>query len=169
MEGGKVLVGCCAWNWTAGSSNRRLCQPQPIRKLFLIFFLGFAIDCQTHNAQIVYSHPYLVIVSSLSLAYLSTVLFLNLPIPGHYVLPEQQKLTILFQTYSLTWLLLLASTIVLGKLHIGGLYFISAWNAVVLLGGALGCLEGITGAKGFDKETVEEEEADDMDADLVKM
>jgi hypothetical protein len=56
-------------------------------------------------------------------------------------------------------LLLLASTIVLGKLHIGGLYFISAWNAVVLLGGALGCLEGITGAKGFDKETVEEEES----------
>jgi hypothetical protein len=53
---------------------------------------------------------------------------------------------------------LLASTIVLGKLHIGGLYFISAWNIVILLGTAIGCLEAITGAKGFDTESVEQEE-----------
>lgn len=108
--------------------------------------------------QIVYSHPYLVLVSTLSLIYLSTVLLLDLPVYGHSVLPEQQQLTVLFQTYTLTWLLLLASTIVLGKLHIGGLYFISAWNIVVLLGAAIGCLEAITGAKGFDTESVEQEE-----------
>jgi hypothetical protein len=102
--------------------------------------------------QIVYSHPYLVFVSSLSLFYLSTVLSLNLPISGHRVLPGQQKLTILFQTYILTWILLFGATILLSKLGVGGGYFISAWNAVVLLGGAVGYLEEITGAKGLDME-----------------
>lgn len=108
--------------------------------------------------QAVYSHPYLVVVSALSLAYLSTVLILSLPVASHSVLPEQQKLTVIFQTYILTWLLLLAATIVTGKLQIGSFYFISAWNAVVLLGATIGSLEGIVGAKGFDADSIREEE-----------
>lgn len=63
----------------------------------------------------------------------------------------------MLQTYILTWLLLLASTIVVSKLQIAGLYLITAWNAVVLLGSAIGCLEGITGANNFDAESLEAE------------
>ena len=108
-------------------------------------------------SQIVYSHPYVVLVSLLSLAYLSTVLLLDLPIFVPYTRPDQQKLTILIQTYILTWLLLVVSTILLNEWSIGSSYFISAWNAVVLLGVTVGFLEGITGAKGFDRDSVEEE------------
>lgn len=64
----------------------------------------------------------------------------------------------MLQTYILTWLLLVASTIVVSKMQIGGLYLFTAWNAVVLLGSAIGCLEGITGAKNFDAESLEAEE-----------
>lgn len=102
-----------------------------------------------------YSHPYMVLTSTLSLAYLSIVLFLNIPVS--VALPEQQKLTIMLQTYILTWLLLVASTVVVSKLKIAGLYLITAWNAVVLLGSAIGCLEGIAGGSNFDAESLEAE------------
>lgn len=78
-----------------------------------------------------------------------------------HALPEQQKHAVILQTYVLTWLLLLGSTIVLAKLKIGGVYLISAWNAVVLLGSIVGCLEGITGAKSLSKQSVEIEEGID--------
>lgn len=53
-----------------------------------------------------------------------------------------QKETILFQTYVLTWILLLFSTIAV-QAGVGGVYFISAWNAVVFLGCVVASLEGM--------------------------
>lgn len=67
----------------------------------------------------------------------------------------------MLQTYILTWLLLVASTIVVSKLKIAGLYLFTAWNAVVLLGSAIGCLEGITRGSNFDAESLEAEVDDD--------
>lgn len=93
----------------------------------------------------------MVLLSSLTLTYISLVLVLNLPISSvtyRSILPEQQKQTVLLQTYILTWILLLFSTIVVSKTGMGGLYFISAWNVVVFIGCFLACLEGMFGAKG---------------------
>lgn len=45
------------------------------------------------------------------------------------------------------------------KFRIGGLYFISAWNIVILLGAGIGCLEGMAVAYGLKSESVEEESA----------
>ncbi|KII95471.1 hypothetical protein PLICRDRAFT_98578 [Plicaturopsis crispa FD-325 SS-3] len=97
------------------------------------------------NPFIVYSHPYIVLTSALSLAYLSTVLVLNLPVAASP--PDQQKLAILLHTYLLTWILLLVCTIVLAKLHLGGIYWVSAWNAVALVGSVLALLEAIVTAR----------------------
>lgn len=105
-----------------------------------------------------YSEPYLVLLTTFSLAYLSIVLVLRLPISRHGSVPEQQKHTILLQTYILTWFLLLLSTIAVGKADIGGVYFISAWNAVVFIAAVIGCIEGMFGAKGTAGATGEDGE-----------
>jgi uncharacterized membrane protein YraQ (UPF0718 family) len=48
--------------------------------------------------------------------------------------PEKQRLTMLIQTYNLTWILLFVSTLILFKWQIGVVYIISGWNGCVLLG-----------------------------------
>lgn len=110
------------------------------------------------NVQIVYSHPTLVLISTLSLAYLSTTLVLALPVSARHAFPEQQRHTTILQLYLLTWVLQLLGTIALAKLHIGGVYLVTVWHACVLLGSVLGCLEGLAGAKGFDRESLAVEE-----------
>jgi hypothetical protein len=90
-------------------------------------------------------------VSALSLAYLTTVLALTFPLTKHGVVPapEQQKLSVLLHQYVLTWVLLVYTTSVV---PLGGTYFITAWNAVVLLGAVLACVEGMAGARGYEDE-----------------
>jgi hypothetical protein len=61
--------------------------------------------------------------------------------------PEQQKLFILLHQYVVTWALLIYTTSVV---MLGGTYFITAWNAVVLIGAMLACVEGIAGAQGYE-------------------
>jgi hypothetical protein len=94
-----------------------------------------------------------VFVSALSLAYLTTVLALTFPLTKHGVVPapEQQKLSVLLHQYVLTWALLVYTTSVV---TLGGTYFITAWNAVVLLGAVLACVEGMAGARGYEDEEV---------------
>jgi hypothetical protein len=53
---------------------------------------------------------------------------------------------------------------VAAKFHVGGVYFITAWNAVVLLGTVVGYFEVITGAKGFNVESAEEDGAGERSA-----
>ncbi|KAG2339609.1 hypothetical protein BDR05DRAFT_938905 [Suillus weaverae] len=103
------------------------------------------------NPFVIHTHFWLVFVSALSLAYLTTVLALTFPLTKHAVVPapEQQKLSVLLHQYALTWALLVYTTSVL---TLGGTYFITAWNAVVLLGAVLACVEGMAGARGYEDE-----------------
>ncbi|KAJ6525496.1 putative zinc metalloprotease [Mycena vulgaris] len=96
------------------------------------------------NPFIAYSQPGLVVVSSFTLTYLSLV-FVMTPSSNH--LPEKQKHMMFLQTYIFTYLLLIWSTIAVGS-GIGGVYFITAWNAAVLLACAIGCIENMLGAHG---------------------
>ncbi|KIJ66081.1 hypothetical protein HYDPIDRAFT_110222 [Hydnomerulius pinastri MD-312] len=112
------------------------------------------------NPFIIHTHPMLVLTSAMSLAYLTSVLVLTFPLNKHGILPvpEQQKLSILLQTYIFTWILLVFSTVVLRQAEIGSTYFVTAWNAVVLLGSIVACVEGMTGARGFEPASVTEPE-----------
>ncbi|KAG2050937.1 hypothetical protein BDR06DRAFT_917279 [Suillus hirtellus] len=103
------------------------------------------------NPFVIHTHPWLVFASTLSLAYLTTVLALTFPLTKHGVVPapEQQKLSILLHQYVLTWVLLVYTT---SAVALGGTYFITAWNAVVLLGAILACVEGMAGARGYEDE-----------------
>ncbi|KAF8899041.1 hypothetical protein BD779DRAFT_1666782 [Infundibulicybe gibba] len=87
------------------------------------------------NPFIVYSSPYLVLLSAASLALLALVLVLHTGgIPP--------RPTLLLHTYVLTWLLTLLVTVLAVRAQVGGLYFISAWHVSVLLA-CLAChLEG---------------------------
>ncbi|KAJ6531240.1 hypothetical protein B0H19DRAFT_1006053 [Mycena capillaripes] len=96
------------------------------------------------NPFIVYSHPTLVLVSAFTLTYL-TLVFVVTPSSNH--LPEKQKHIMFLQTYILTWLLLIGSTFAVSS-GIGGVYFVTAWNAAVLLACVIGCVENMLGAQG---------------------
>ncbi|KAJ7161515.1 hypothetical protein C8R43DRAFT_337223 [Mycena crocata] len=96
------------------------------------------------NPLIVYSQADLVLTSSFTLTYL-TLVFVVTPSSNH--LPEKQKHIMFLQTYILTWILLVGSTIAVSS-GIGGVYFITAWNATVLLACAIGCVENMFGARG---------------------
>ncbi|KAF8921991.1 putative zinc metalloprotease [Mucidula mucida] len=101
------------------------------------------------NPFIAYSAPYLAFLSFFSLAYLSMVLVLNLPIPGVKAqIPEQQKQTVLVQTYIFTWILLVYATAAASKTGMGGFYLITMWNVVVFLACCIGGAEGMVGAQG---------------------
>ncbi|KAG7452279.1 uncharacterized protein BT62DRAFT_960318 [Guyanagaster necrorhizus] len=101
------------------------------------------------NTFIIHSSPYLVFLSFFTLAYLSLVLILQLPIPFQKAsVPELQKQTILLQTYFLTWVLLLLATIAISKAGVGGVYFVTGWNVLVFLACCIGCVEGMVGAEG---------------------
>ncbi|KAG2050932.1 hypothetical protein BDR06DRAFT_1010872 [Suillus hirtellus] len=81
----------------------------------------------------------------------ANVLALTFPLTKHGVVPapEQQKLSILLHQYVLTWVLLVYTT---SAVALGGTYFITTWNAVILLGAILGCVEGMAGARGYEDE-----------------
>ncbi len=77
------------------------------------------------------------------------VLVLNLPIPGVKAqIPEQQKQTVLVQTYIFTWILLVYATAAASKTGMGGFYLITMWNVVVFLACCIGGAEGMVGAQG---------------------
>lgn len=71
----------------------------------------------------------------LTLAYLTIIFVLQAPFPkGGPRHPDQQKLTMLLQTYILSWILLVLGTVALKRLQIGGTYFLTGWNIFVFLG-----------------------------------
>ncbi|KAF8161605.1 hypothetical protein B0H34DRAFT_796364 [Crassisporium funariophilum] len=119
-------------------------------KFWLAFILGLLLQVilvltfLSANPFIVYSQPFMVLVSNLTLAYLTIIFVLHLPFsPGGPRFPDQQKLTMLLQTYILSWILLLIGTIVLKGLQIGGVYFLSAWNIFMFLGCVVASVERI--------------------------
>ncbi|KIM36870.1 hypothetical protein M413DRAFT_448810 [Hebeloma cylindrosporum] len=96
------------------------------------------------NPFIVYSHPYLVLGSTLSLAYLTTTFIMNAKSDVSFA--DGQKSHMLLQMYIFTWVLLVAATIGLKLLNLGGIYVFSAWNAFACLGCAVGIIENISPA-----------------------
>ena len=62
-------------------------------------------------------------------------------------MPENQKETILLQSYFLSWILLLLSTIAIGKAEIGGLYVITFWSLGLWLACTLGSIETVFSVK----------------------
>ncbi|KAH7883336.1 hypothetical protein F5I97DRAFT_1904225 [Phlebopus sp. FC_14] len=107
------------------------------------------------NPFVVHRHPYLVFLSALSLAYLSTVAILTIPVTRHGIVPapEQQKFLIILQMYIFTWILLVFSTVLLRSADVGGTYFVTAWHGLVLFGSLLACIEGMTSARGFEADS----------------
>jgi len=92
------------------------------------------------------THPWLVLVPALSCRWLTSrrsSLSPSMTIHGIVPAPEQTKLSILLHLYVLAWALLVYATSVL---TLGGTYFITGWNAVILLA----CVEGMTSARGYD-------------------
>lgn len=76
-------------------------------------------------------------------------LVLDIPLPGVKAqIPEQQKQTVLLQTYLFTWILLIFATIQSNVNSIGGFYFATIWNALVFVACCIGCIEGMVGAQG---------------------
>ncbi|KAL4071336.1 hypothetical protein V8B97DRAFT_452974 [Scleroderma yunnanense] len=98
------------------------------------------------NPFIIHSHPYLVLTSALSLAYISTVVVLSIPLAKSGGVPtlDQRKSDIFLQLYIFTWVALVFGTVPLRKTGIGGPYLFSFWNAAVLLGCILTCVEATT-------------------------
>ncbi|KAL1739590.1 putative zinc metalloprotease [Schizophyllum fasciatum] len=100
------------------------------------------------NPLIAYSSSHVVLLSFLSLAYLTTYAVHNIPAPTDTYgahLPEQQKQAAFIQLYFLSWILLLFATIVEAKLSVGSLY----------IGDAAGFTRRIRGVR-YDREGEEE-------------
>lgn len=80
----------------------------------------------------------------LTLPLLLIIFFTHIPFnsngPGY---PNQQRLTMLYQLYIFTWLLLVIGTALLHNLQIGGTYFLSGWYIFTFLGAVAGSTERI--------------------------
>ncbi|KAI0753377.1 hypothetical protein C8Q80DRAFT_1151837 [Daedaleopsis nitida] len=89
------------------------------------------------NPYIIHSHSYAVMAAFLALSFLALVHPLQ---ALHYVHPPtfvSQKLAVTLSLYSFTWVLLLASTIIIAQRQLGSLYWstvlnLGAWLAAVL-------------------------------------
>ncbi|KAJ7633001.1 hypothetical protein FB45DRAFT_792335 [Roridomyces roridus] len=109
-----------------------------LQALLVLSYLKF-------NPFIVHSRPGLVVISIFTLTYVGLVLVVAPTTNSH--LPERQKNIMFLQTYIFTWIGLVLATSAASS-GIGGLYFITAWNAAVLLACVVGCIENMLGAEG---------------------
>ncbi|EKM76026.1 hypothetical protein AGABI1DRAFT_122907 [Agaricus bisporus var. burnettii JB137-S8] len=101
------------------------------------------------NPYIIYSHPYIVLfcLTAVSFVTFTWTITFDLP-PAEHDDPAEssearQKETILFQCYTLSWILLLLSTIAIGKVHIGGIYIVTFWSCGVWFACALASMETV--------------------------
>ncbi|KIY46136.1 hypothetical protein FISHEDRAFT_75980 [Fistulina hepatica ATCC 64428] len=95
------------------------------------------------NPLIIYSEPYMVMLTCMALAYLSWLIVLVAP---RTLLKmdtdlELQKEAILLHMYIFTWFLLVGATVALDQAGIGALYFVSAWNTVTFLAWSVGAIQ----------------------------
>jgi len=141
--------------WGAVLIGSGVCQAESVRECGLPFY-GFNLIVMYVMDR--FSHPYLVLVSTLSLAYISIVLLLNINYHSTHSVGEGKQ-TALLKTYFLTYILLLLSTVVLGKLGVGGFYFVTVWNGLVLVAFVMGRFENGLGARA--EKRIGEGEADE--------
>ncbi|CAA7263132.1 unnamed protein product [Cyclocybe aegerita] len=111
------------------------------------------------NPFVIYSYPYLILVSFLALAYLGLAFTLTFPsclpfyhpkinnlFKPHLEPPAQdQKRTIFFHLYFFTWMLLILATIGITHLDpgLGSGYLVSPWNVCAGVGSLLTVVEAI--------------------------
>ncbi|TFK50887.1 Zn-dependent exopeptidase [Heliocybe sulcata] len=97
------------------------------------------------NPFIIHSSPFVVLTSTMSLAYLGLLLPLRLftrflPVP-----PAKQKLAIMLEMYPLTWVFLVIATVAADRWGIAATYWVTVLNLAVLLGCVVGCVEALVG------------------------
>ncbi|EJD52382.1 hypothetical protein AURDEDRAFT_111110 [Auricularia subglabra TFB-10046 SS5] len=92
---------------------------------------GFAIVLTKLNPYIAYSSSYVVILSVLSVAYLS--LYLPLALAQRWKPTHQPKSTVLLGVYWLSWVFLVGYQVLLRGAGLGGLFFATFLNAAALL------------------------------------
>lgn len=95
----------------------------------------------------VYSHPYIVLTTLLTLSFLA----LGLPISSFYWLwpspPSSQKFAIILEIYLLSWIFLVIGTVGLNNLNLGGVYLITVWNFCAWLAAVIALVEAIVRAR----------------------
>ncbi|OCH89411.1 Zn-dependent exopeptidase [Obba rivulosa] len=104
------------------------------------------------NPYIIHSHAKTVLLAVMSLSYLSV----TVPLQAiHAMLPSPsawEKLTVTAQLYLLTWILLVASTTMIRRLTLGGLYWVTVWNLCAWLVSCLSLAESVWREKrGYDR------------------
>jgi len=112
--------------------------------------LPFRILANHDTPQTVHTHPYLVLLSSFCLAYITitTTLFFAFPpspIKHATIVREREKTTLFMHLHFLAWIILLISTIAIARAKVGGLYFITAWYVGVWGAGLVGCSQSFAG------------------------
>ncbi|KAJ3571738.1 hypothetical protein NP233_g3556 [Leucocoprinus birnbaumii] len=101
------------------------------------------------NPYIVYSSPYIVLfcLTSVSFVTFTWIIAYDLPAAPHDDVvessAENQKEIIILQSYFLSWILLLLSTIAIGKSEIGGLYLVTFWSLGLWLASSVRSLDTI--------------------------
>lgn len=88
-----------------------------------------------------------MLTTIIALAFLALVFSLSLfswvwPSP-----PSTQKVAIILEIYLLSWIFLVASTVALNKLQIGGVYLIAVWNFCAWSASLLALAEAVARAK----------------------
>ncbi|CCM01529.1 uncharacterized protein FIBRA_03585 [Fibroporia radiculosa] len=104
--------------------------------------VGLVVAFVKINPYVVHSHPYLVLVTFLSLSFLAVTCPLQLL---QFILPSSpssQKLAVLLEHFLLAWILLIVATIQIQKYKIGGVYWITAWYICTWLASSVSLVEG---------------------------
>ncbi|KAH9959052.1 hypothetical protein BC827DRAFT_1215483 [Russula dissimulans] len=107
--------------------------------------VGLVVGFLKLNPNTAHGHPVATSLSALTLAYLSMAIPLQLarrlrPIPA-----GKQRLVILIELYALTWFLLVGATVLTVRINVVGFYWITLWNASLLVAAVIGMSEGLWG------------------------
>jgi hypothetical protein len=116
----------------------------------------------------VYSSPYIVLLSFLSLTYLSLNFVLNFPMSLPLYSPKHVTF---LHLYLLTWVLLVSTTfgITYLKPGLGGGYLMSAWNVCVGLSFMMAGIAGDMTARHEEHHAVDDEAYDWMAKTPLKL
>ena len=125
--------------------------------------------------QAAYSSPYIVLLSFLSLSYLSLNFVLNFPtsLPFYssksLLAPAKDKHVTFLHLYLFTWLFLVLSTVGITFLKpgLGGGYLMSAWNTCVGLAFVMGCIAEVVAAGREERVVVDNESYEELEGEIA--
>ncbi|GLB36490.1 putative peptidase family M28 [Lyophyllum shimeji] len=122
--------------------------------------IGLVLGYVALNKYVVYSSPYLVAVSALSLVYLTFAIDLPLSFLRHHPTSTNTLNLLLLQLVLFSYLILLATTTLL---PIGGTYIFSALATCAFLGWVVGAVYDLVYERTLDVAEVEEEGNGDVE------